>query len=79
MKIQQLLVQKGASQADFAHAIDAKPTLISAAFHQNRDIPMKKILKIATYFGVSPFDIVIGNDTKDTDTNKSTPKTKRVS
>jgi len=63
-KIQNLLKQKGSSQVEFANAIDAKPSLISAAFHEARDIPMNKILKISKYFDVSPFEIVIKDDTK---------------
>jgi|GEM_PF-6431460 len=72
-KIQKLLKQKGSSQVEFATAIDAKPSLISAAFHNSRDIPMNKILKISKYFDISPFEIVIDNNTKQ-ETPKSNPK-----
>jgi len=78
-KIQKLLKQKGSSQAEFATAIDAKPSLISAAFHSTRDIPMNKILKISKYFDVSPFEIVIDNDTKQSHDTTSTDTTKKAS
>lgn len=63
-KIQELLKKKGSTQIEFAKHIDAKPSLISAAFHNKRDIPMGKILKISEYFQVSPFELVL------VDTNK---------
>jgi len=78
-KLQSLLEQKGDTQVEFASAIDAKPSLISAAFHGNRDIPMRKILKIAKYFSVSPFELVIENDTKQTHQESNTNQTQKVS
>jgi len=57
-KIKNLLEKKGSSQASFALAIGAKASLISAAFHGKRDIPMSKILKVSEFFKVSPYEIV---------------------
>jgi len=57
-KIKKLLIEKGETQIRFAEAINSKPSLISAVLNGNRDMPMKKILKISKFFNVSPFDLV---------------------
>jgi len=62
-KIKQLLLQKGENQLSFAKATGLQPAVVSAAFHNNRSFPMRKILKIASYFDVSPYEIVCKNDT----------------
>jgi len=62
-KIKQLLEQKGEKQLSFAHATGLQPGVVSAAFHGKRELPMRKILKIASYFNVSPYEIVCKNDT----------------
>lgn len=63
-KIKKLLQEKNISQLFFSHKIGITPATISAAFHGRRLIPMNKILKIAIFFNVSPFDLVSENDTK---------------
>jgi len=77
-KIKQLLEQKGEKQLSFAHATGLQPGVVSAAFHGKRELPMRKILKIASYFNVSPFDLVHKNDTKQSSTKATTSKKEEV-
>ena len=77
-KIKQLLEQKGEKQLSFAHATGLQPGVVSAAFHGKRELPMRKILKIATYFNVSPFELVYKNDTRQTPIKTTTQKKEEV-
>ncbi len=77
-KIKQLLEQKGEKQLFFAKAIGLQPGVVSAAFHGKRELPMRKILKIASYFNVSPFEIVCKNDTAQHQHKSTTNKNKDV-
>lgn len=77
-KIKALLHKKGASQLHFAEHIGTKAPLISAAFHNKRDIPMNKILKISEYFEVSPFELVMDDVTPSNASKSTTPHQEKV-
>ena len=56
--VKDLLKKKGIRQNVFSKAIDMKDAGVSAAFHGKRTLPMKKILVISKFLGVSPFTLV---------------------
>lgn len=61
--IKELLGKKGASQEDFANFLNVKPANISMAFNGKRNISTDYIFDIANYFKVSPYSLVIDNNT----------------
>lgn len=54
LRIGELLVEKGATQTDMAHALSVKPSTVSKWVSGSNSPPTKKLEEIAEYFGVEP-------------------------